>query len=231
MIYICGDTHRTADMHKLDIDNFPEQMSMSKSDYVIIVGDCGFTWARDRTNFKLRKYFNDKPFTTLYIDGNHENFDLLDEMKTYMWNGGKVNFISDSIIRLQRGQVFEIDGLKFFTFGGAKSVDKDYRTPGISWWPQEMPSSANYAEGLKNLENVGWYVDYVLTHDCSDRMLDRLLDRDIIYGKFVTRLNFYLEDIEEQLTFKHWYFGHFHDDMVLDAKHTLLFNQLIKITS
>ena len=57
-----------------------------------------------------------------------------------------------SFIRLKRGQVFDLDGLKFFTFGGAQTVDKDNRTPGKSWWTQEKPSQQDYVEGFKNLE-------------------------------------------------------------------------------
>ena len=41
--------------------------------------------------------------------------------------------ISDSICHLMRGQVFDIDGKTFFTFGGGNSIDKAWRTPGVSW--------------------------------------------------------------------------------------------------
>ena len=41
------------------------------------------------------------------------------------WNGGKVHKIADNIIHLMRGQVFDIDGIRFFTMGGASSHDID----------------------------------------------------------------------------------------------------------
>ena len=58
------------------------------------------------------------------MDGNYENFKQLNAYDVDIWNGGKVHFIENEIIHLMRGQVFEIDGTRFFTFGGAYSIDK-----------------------------------------------------------------------------------------------------------
>ena len=68
------------------------------------------------------------------------------------------------MIHLMRGQIFKIDGLKFFTFGGAYSIDKMSRAEGISWFPEEIPSREEYEEGWKNLEKEDFQVDYILTH-------------------------------------------------------------------
>jgi hypothetical protein len=55
----------------------------------------------------------------LFVDGTHENFDLLNAMAKESWNGGKVHIVSENILHLMRGQVFNINGKLFFTFGGA----------------------------------------------------------------------------------------------------------------
>ena len=89
--------------------------------------------------------------TTLFIDGNHENFEQLNSYAVEQWNGGKVHIIEDNMIHLMRGQIFTIDGLKFFTFGGAYSIDKMSRAEGISWFPEEIPSREEYEEGWANL--------------------------------------------------------------------------------
>ena len=52
------------------------------------------------------------------MDGNHENFELLDDYPVSRWHGGKVHFIKESVIHLMRGQIYTIDGKTFFTFGG-----------------------------------------------------------------------------------------------------------------
>lgn len=73
------------------------------------------------------------------MDGNHENFDLINEYPVEEWCGGKVHIIrcdkegKPKIIHLMRGQVFEIEGKKIFTVGGAYSIDKYMRTPHRSW--------------------------------------------------------------------------------------------------
>lgn len=71
MIYITGDIH--GDPSKLSSDIFPEQKEMTKDDYVIICGDFGLIWEQKES--KTEKYWLDwleeKPFTTLFVDGNH----------------------------------------------------------------------------------------------------------------------------------------------------------------
>ena len=134
MIHITGDIHGTISVNKrLNTRNFPQQKQLTKNDYVIIAGDFGLIWDGSKEDQYWLKWLNKtKPFTTLFIDGNHENFDLLEEYPVEIWNGGKVHRINDSVIHLMRGQVFEIEGKKIFTFGGAASHDKEYRKEGKS---------------------------------------------------------------------------------------------------
>ena len=44
MIYVTGDIHLNIDSAKLTTRKFPEGKELTKNDYVIICGDCGFTW-------------------------------------------------------------------------------------------------------------------------------------------------------------------------------------------
>ena len=52
-----------------------------------------------------------------------------------------------SLHRMRQGQVFNIDGTKFFTFGGAYSVGREDRAEGISWFPEEIPTEEEYEDG------------------------------------------------------------------------------------
>ena len=72
---------------------------------------------------KILKELDELPFTVLFVSGNHENYDLLEAFPITEWHGGKVQLIFDSVIHLMRGQVYEIQSKKFFTFGGASSHD------------------------------------------------------------------------------------------------------------
>lgn len=148
-IVITGDTHGTFDIGKV-VRYFNEhEDEYTRDDYLIICGDvgiCGFSAAYEANT---RAVFRSLPVTTLFIDGNHENFEQLNSYAVEQWNGGKVHIIADNMIHLMRGQIFTIDGLKFFTFGGAYSIDKMSRAEGISWFPEEIPSREEYEEGWK----------------------------------------------------------------------------------
>ncbi|WP_434291206.1 metallophosphoesterase [Clostridium botulinum] len=229
MIFITGDTHIPNDIEKLNELNFPEYKNLTEKDYVIITGDFGGVWNNSEKELYYREWLQKRNFTTLFIDGNHENFDLLYKFPVEDKFGGKVHKISDSIYHLMRGQVFNINGLKFWTMGGATSTDKENRIKNISWWEEEIPNQIEMAEGLSNLEKHNNEVDYILTHTCSSLVLKKITE---IYGfqpKPKENLNKYLKIIEEKVDFKHWYFGHFHEDIEIDNKHTLLFEKIIRI--
>lgn len=231
MIYVTGDMHGQHDLHKLSTRKFHSQKDMTKDDYVIIAGDAGIVWdnggGQDRY---IQKHLNEKKFTTLFVDGNHENHDALDSLPVSIWNGGKVHFINESIIHLMRGQIFKINGVKFFTFGGARSVDIEHRVEGRSWWASEMPSDEEFIEGLYNLKAHNYEVDYIITHDCSTVIFDEMVKRKIFLNfKKKSKLNEYFTELEQNVKFKNWWFGHYHDDVELNNKHTLLYQKLVRI--
>ena len=126
MIYITGDYH--GDFERFNTSIFPEQNEMTKEDFVIICGDFGGVWNKDEESSMetmVLDWLECKPFTTLFVDGNHENFDRLYAYPVEKWHGGKIHRIRPYVIHLMRGQVFELAGKKIFTFGGASSHDID----------------------------------------------------------------------------------------------------------
>lgn len=60
---------------------------------MIICGNFGF-WDESGEQRYWRKWLSGKPFTTLWVDGNHENYDLLKTYPVEQWRGGKVQFIT-----------------------------------------------------------------------------------------------------------------------------------------
>ncbi len=251
MIYITGDCH--SDFRRFNTKNFPEQKDMTKDDYVIICGDFGGVWNRDEESpqeaFNM-DWLEDKPFTTLFVDGNHENFDRLNSYPVEEWNGGKVHRIRKSVIHLMRGQVFKLEGKTFFTFGGASSHDIDggildindpdyhkkrkkldrewipYRINHISWWERELPNEEEMAEGVHNLETHGNNVDYIVTHCCASSSQAILSG-----GKYKTDIaTNYLEQIKRNVKYKKWFFGHYHDNKMVNAEEILVYEQIIRIS-
>ena len=86
---------------------------MTKDDYVIICGDFGGVWTFEEE----LDWLNNKNFTTLFVDGNHENYTRLYDYPVEEWHGGKVHKIRDSVLHLIRGEIFDIDNKKIFAFG------------------------------------------------------------------------------------------------------------------
>ncbi|MDD7520480.1 MAG: hypothetical protein PUK26_00110, partial [Lachnoclostridium sp.] len=118
-----------------------------------------------------------------------------------------------NIIHLMRGQVFDIEDKKFFVMGGADSYDRAYRTPHVSWWPQERPSITDICQAEKTLRVVDGKVDYVLTHTCPLEMLDVIKHRHPDYdlnGRHDTEE--ILQYIRDQISFEQWFFGHWHEN-------------------
>ena len=254
MIYITGDTH--SDFRRFQKSIFPEQKEMTKDDYCIIAGDFGGVWygVNDKAHRKTEDYnldeLNDRSFTTLFVPGNHENYARLmsDEFPVKEWNGGMVKEIRSSIYMLMRGEIYEIDGAKFFAFGGASShdisdgildgADPDwqtkakqlnrqgkymYRVKGISWWEEELPTEEEMRHGLDALNQNDWKTDFVITH-CAPSSTQALLgfhDNNV--------LTKYLEEIRQKLTYKRWFFGHYHDNRQVNAQDILLYEQLVRV--
>ena len=90
MIYLCGDTHGINEIGKITNKAFTG--GLSADDFVIVLGDFGLFWSEQIDEFMARKnierYF---PATLLFIDGNHENFDMLDELPRERKFGGSVS--------------------------------------------------------------------------------------------------------------------------------------------
>ena len=193
---------------------------MTKDDYLIILGDWGVVWKNrpDRQEEYLRKWYENKNCTTLFIDGNHENHPRLEALERVEMFGGTVGKYSDSIFHLRRGEVYTIAGKKFFCFGGAASVDKENRTEWISWWKEEVPNYKEQNYGLENLEKHGNKVDYILSHTCPQGIKSLVLGYegerfgDWLGRKFYDPTTQYLEEVCNKVEYEGLHFGHFHQD-------------------
>lgn len=227
MIFITGDTHRS------DLGRFQHfcilHPELSKRDYMIVAGDFGGVWAENTLEHDLAP-FSALPFTVLFVDGNHENFDLLDAFPVEEWQGGRVHRIRPDIIHLMRGQVYELEGKRIFTFGGATSIDRAMRTEGVSWWRQELPTCEQLDEGLANLKRCGNHVDVIVTHSCGERAFAHMAARRLVGGKGLYPENHLFSNFEDVASFGHWYFGHFHADARLGEKYTALLHEIVQIS-
>ncbi|MDO4807132.1 MAG: ROK family protein [Coriobacteriales bacterium] len=239
MVYVTGDIHGWLDIGKLTPNRWPEGQRLRHSDFLVICGDFGLLWSNPSTleeKFFL-DWLNDCPWTTLFVDGNHENYDLLDALPTCTWHGGKVGCLPGrkNIIHLLRGQVYEMGKYgRWFCMGGAPSHDRSWREEGVSWWPREMPSDSEYAEALANLDRVGWQVDYVFSHEVPRSLRRHAMARHYDPSREEDDpLTAFLQQVDDRLDkrrLKMWYAGHYHDDIMLrDKQHTELYQQIVRL--
>lgn len=227
MIYVTGDTHGDIDFLKLHI--FAENHSeLTRDDYVIIAGDFGGIWSEFTMDRTLTPY-EKLPFTVLFVDGNHENFDIINSLPIEEWKGGKIHRIRPNIIHLMRGQVFTLEGKTIFTFGGATSIDKFMRRENISWWAAELPTGKEVEEGISNLEKYDNQVDYIITHSCDERALYYPPLKDPYQSMKIFPENRILSIFADTVKFKHWYFGHFHMDAQLNEEKTVLYQHIVEL--
>jgi hypothetical protein len=221
VIYATGDTHG-------EIQRFrpSETRGVKKGDTVIICGDFGFIWDGGKQEEKNLRKIGSRKYNVLFLDGTHENFDLLGKYPVEEWSGGKVHHICGNLYHLMRGQVYTIEDKKIFTFGGGESSEIQARIEARKWWPCEMPSLDEMREGIDHLKANGLQVDYIFTHEPPPHV-------DIAPGRPKTvnrnQLEAFFGQIMKQAQYKKWFFGSCHIDRKITYKNFAVFSRLIPV--
>lgn len=221
MVYVTGDTHG-------DLSRFGSVLrrNLHRGDTLIICGDFGFVWSGTKKEYRLLKKLGRKKYNICFIDGTHENFELLNSFDVTQWNGGKVHNITGNLYHLMRGQIYDIEGLSFFTMGGGESPDIDIRFENNVWSKAEIPTREELLEGAENIENRSCKVDYIITHEPPLKIKSFLAIKD---GEDVsiTGLNNYLEELSKTCEFRRWFFGSTHLDKYISGTHVSVFRNVI----
>lgn len=222
-VYITGDMH-----------GCPERLydrafrKLKSGDVLIVCGDFGYIWDGGRLEKQVIDYLSGRRFVTAFVDGTHDNMKTINKSRVTYWHGGLVHRIKGNLIHLMRGQIFDIEGHSFFTFGGGESTDKDMRLEQGFWWREEEPSPYEMAEGAKKLDEVGCEVDYIITHEPPSLVKSAILLRRGSLSR-VNKLNGYFEEIGRSCKYKHWYFGSLHEDRDITPRHTCVFKETVCI--
>ncbi len=221
MIFITGDTHGDIDYPKL---LKLKEKKLSYDDYLIICGDAGICWSIYDTRRFLSLY-NDIGCTVLFIDGNHEHFDMFNGLPLVEYKGALMHQVDEHIFHILRGEILTLEGKTFFCLGGACSIDKMYRTPHISWWPEEEINKHDIDNAIANLEKVNNKVDYVITHCIDTKTVLKAFGfrRDICTDQLMF--------IDKVVDYKHWFFAHYHFDRKISDKKTCLYQDIVEINN
>ena len=220
LICITGDVH--GDINRFRNHNL---WRLKKNECLIVCGDFGFLWNGGKREQRILKRLGRKRYHILFVDGCHENYDLLKTYPVGDWNGGKVRVISGRLMQLMRGEVYEIDGRKVFAFGGGQTVDVDIRSSADKWWEDELPTQEEIMNGVRNLEMNDFTVDIVVTHE-PPGSLKAFLDFE---PDQTSEMHAFFDKIKAECTYKSWYFGKLHKNKVIPPKYFGVFNDVIKI--
>ena len=118
MVYLTGDTHG-------DIERFKHGKLrwLGKRDVVIVLGDFGFVWDGSKEEQKKLDWLRKRPYTLLFLDGAHENYDLLAQYPEEELFGGKVQALGGHVYHVCRGSVLTLEEKKYLCFGGVAAGD------------------------------------------------------------------------------------------------------------
>ena len=222
MVYVTGDTHG-------DYRRFtdPRLHSLKKGDTLIICGDFGFIWDGSRKEERVLRRLGKKRYNICFIDGTHENFDLLERYPVEQWNGGKVHRISGNVCHLMRGQVFTIEGQRYFTMGGGESPDFEIRVEHNTWSKAEIPTKAELMDAARVVDRTGGMIDVILTHEPPLKIKGFLQLKENKEAVRVTGLNTFFDELGAFCKFKRWFFGSLHEDKFISTTHIAVFHNIV----
>ena len=214
MIYVTGDIHG-------DYEAFAERgLSRLKSgDKLIICGDFGFVWDGSKEERKRLEKLSKKKYDILFVDGAHENFELLGEYKEVDLYLGKGCKLARNIYRLKRGEIYKIDGKTVFALGGGLPPFADNDAEAAS-----MPTDGELKAAVDNIQGLHRRVDLIITHE-APASVKRLIDRDAV----VNDLNIFLDTVMKNTAYGHWYFGSLHQDRPVSDRLTCVFEEVHKV--
>lgn len=149
--------------------------------YTIQLGDFGFDYGT---------VFNVDDEKHKIIGGNHDHYDRIIHIPHYLGDFGYSC----------------LNGVNFFYYRGAYSIDRQYRTIGIDWWEQEQVTIDQFMKARELYREIK--PDIVLTHDCPDEVSLQILDTN--QRKYENLTGWALQELFNIHQPKKWRFGHYH---------------------
>ncbi|MCQ2085093.1 MAG: hypothetical protein MJZ21_02980 [archaeon] len=217
MIAITGDTRGIEALYQLSQNDIIN--SMSKSDFLLILGKCGITEAHTDFHENILMY-RDLPCSIMFLDGPHDDYDLLSDHPVFPWNGGMTQNISRSITHLMRGQVFTMGGKTFLTMGGGTTPGRDDFGKYYTWWPEQDIFPQEILAAEYNLAEHGNKVDYVFTCECPTSWKSEI-------SGFRTSCSDSLEHLMDKVEYRHWYFSDIVHHELPEHSATALYQEVI----
>lgn len=241
-VYISADIHGDKNRIYNIITQLPR---LSEKDTIIIAGDAGLEYG----NYNMgaaKKAMNKMPCSWLIMRGNHDNCYYADHWQDDDWNINTTLYNAPVIIQdkypnihyiMDEGGIYNVQGNKILFLPGAYSIDKDYRL--IKGWPYN-PKEQLIDEDFQNLYDdfmeSDIVINYVISHTCPLQLEPHIqylfldfIDQSSVDKRTEKWLDKFYNQIIQEKSFKHWYFGHFHDTKQITDKVTMLYHKIKKL--
>lgn len=152
-IMFAGDIHGNLD----HAEWLFEHASQNDVDVIIACGDFGYWphygWGKTFLN-SVEKLALQSGIHMFWIDGNHENHDIIDELVAKHGSDKTIPLNTEWLQYIPRGCVFTIEDISIMGYGGGYSWDWDKRVEGVSWWRQELVDEDKVNELPENKVNI-----------------------------------------------------------------------------
>ena len=216
MLFVTGDIH--GDYDSLNKRNLRQ---IKRGDKLLVTGDFGFIWDNSKNELKNFVKLTRKKFDVLFVEGAHENFELLSkypEADLYMGKGYK---LAHNIYCLKRGEIYTIDGRTVFALGGGLAPYEEStgeETP-------SMPTDEQLKYAVDNLQKHRKRVDLIITHE-APASVKKLIDKNAE----INDLNIFLDTVMHNTSYGAWYFGSLHEDRRVSDKLTCVFDEVHRVS-
>ena len=246
MIVCTGDTHGKV-IERFSFKRNPELRQLQSGDIVFQLGDLGQPFGP--TTYKeaeyVFKFLDEKPWTTIIIGGNHDDYDYWQSCPQVELFGGKARQAtfygkSFSAFFIDEITILNINNNNILCIPGAESHDADilldpneigfkrkqsilrkqhqwFRVIGRSWWPQEKMNVQKNAEFIEHYIND--HFDFILTHDAPALINSWFKRSGDPARRESTAGQLFLEELRKNLDFDAWFHSHFHFDHVWNSLH------------
>lgn len=192
-VLLAGDVHG----YTAGVDSLAVRARRAGAPLILQVGDFGF-WPHTDPRYvaKCDRILAREGCELWWIDGNHENFELLWNREHPVDENGLV-VIGDHVRYIPRGHRFRLNGVSFLGMGGAVSHDKSWRTGKEKkrrkehqqsrwfWWHEEALTEQQIAEAI-----AGGPCDVLLCHDAPEGIdLRGIVELSYDRDDFMTGIN------------------------------------------
>ena len=237
-IYLTGDTHGQV-IERFSYRQYPDLRNLTSDDFMFVLGDFGQPFGKTFYNEakNVFRFLNDKPWTTIVVGGNHDDYDYWESCPQVSFYGGvarQATFDNEiySVFFVDHITIFDIDNEHILCIPKAESHDiwnlldpedndfkskkrqlkrskQFFRVKHESWWPQEKMDVEENMSFMEQHEDE--HFTLILSHDAPS-MITKFLSSGP--GRLnPTEGERYLEVLRQYLDFEAWFHGHFHLDI------------------